>query len=167
MSDPTAPADEPAQEPAEGPAPVVDTATRVRAMLAPFDDVVVGEDGTCSLSYGSANVMVDIGVFDEDQDVVHVRARCVSGATRSPELYRWAATTRPELGAFRVVDEEDGSATIELSRTLVAEFLNPAELRLSIVALALTADRHDDELAARFGGSVHDAAGNLVDPASS
>jgi hypothetical protein len=159
MSDPTAPADDPS--------PVPDTAARVRAMLAPFDDVEVSDDGACSLRYGSARVLVDIGVFDEDQDAVHVRARCVSGATRSPELYHWAATTRPELGAFRVIDEDDGSATIELSRTLIAEFLNPAELRLSIVALALTADRHDDELATRFGGSVHDAAGNLVDPAAS
>ena len=34
-------------------------------------------------------------------------------------------------------------------------------LALTVVAVAFTADRFDDELAARFGGRVHDAAGNV------
>jgi hypothetical protein len=145
---------------------VAEAAARVRAMLEPFGDVVVGDDGGCSLSYGSAHVTVEVGVFDEDQAAVHVRSRCVTGATRSPELYHWVATHRAEVGRFGVIDEDDGSATIEFARTLIAEFLNPAELRLTVVAVALTADRYDDDLAARFGGAVHDAAGNLVEPSA-
>ena len=113
-----------------------------------------------TLSYGSARVIVDVEVFDEDQSVVHVRARCVTGATRSPELYH-VATNRADLGHFRVVDEDDGTVAIEFSHCLIGEFLNPAELRLTVVAVAFTADRFDDDLAARFGGVVHDAAGNL------
>jgi hypothetical protein len=144
---------------------VVEAAQRVRQMLEPFGDVAVDDRGGCSLSYGSAHVTVEVGVFDEDQAAVHVRSRCVTGATPSPDLYRWAATHEAEVGRFRVIDEDDGTATIEFSRTLLAEFLNPAELRLSVVAAAFTADHHDDELAARFGGRVHDEAGNLVDPA--
>jgi hypothetical protein len=136
-------------------------AEQVRTMLAPFDDVTVAADGTCSLRYGSAEVRVTVGVFDEDQAAVRIAARAVTGATRSPELYRWVATTRADIGHFSVVDEDDGSATVEFARTLVAEFLNPAELRLTVVAVALAADRFDDELAARFGGRVHDAAGNI------
>jgi hypothetical protein len=104
-------------------------------------------------------------VFDDDQAAVRVRSRCVTGVPRSPELYHWIAVHRAEIGQFSVVDEDDGSATIEFSRTLIAEFLTPAELRLTVVAVAFTSDRFDDELAARFGGAVHDAAGNLVDPA--
>jgi hypothetical protein len=146
---------------------VAEAAHQVREMLAPFDDVVVRDDGACTLSYGSAHVTVEVGVFDEDQAVVHVRFRCVTGADRPPELYRWVATHRDEVGHFTVIDDEDGSATIEFSRTLIAEFLNPAELRLTVVAVAFTADHHDDELAARFGGVVHDADGNLVQDASS
>jgi hypothetical protein len=141
---------------------VTATAAQVRGMLAPFGDVVVEDDGTCSLSYGSARVTVEVGVFDEDQAVVHVRSRCVTGATRSPELYEWVATNQADLGHFTVVDEDDGSATVVFSHTLVAEFLNPAELRLTVVAVAFTADRFDDALAARFGGRVHDAAANLA-----
>jgi hypothetical protein len=133
----------------------------VRSMLAPFDDVQLGDDGTCSLRYGSAEVAVTVATFDEDQAAVHVRARAVTGATRSAELYHWVATNRADVGHFGVVDEDDGSATIEFGHTLIGEFLNPAELRLTVVAVALTADRFDDELAARFGGTVHDAAGNI------
>jgi hypothetical protein len=154
--------------PGGAPADVVaGTAGRVRDMLAPFGDVVVGDDGTCSLAYGSARVVVDVGVFDEDQAVVHVRSRCVTGATPSPELYHWVATNRADLGQFTVVDEDDGSATIEFSRALIGEFLNPAELRLTVVAVAFTSDHFDDDLAARFGGEVHDAGANIVEQPTS
>jgi hypothetical protein len=150
MTDPTTPQDA-----------VSAAADQVRSMLAPFDDVTVGADGTCSLRYGSAEVVVTVGVFDEDQAAVRVAARAVTGAAPSPELFRWVATNRADIGHFGVVEEGDGTATVEFARTLVAEFLNPAELRLTVVAVALTADRFDDELAARFGGRVHDAAGNI------
>jgi hypothetical protein len=139
---------------------VADTIGKVREMLSPFEDVTVHEDGTCSLRYGSALVQASVGVFDEDQAVIHVRARCVVGATPSPELYRWVATNQADVGHFTVVDEADGTATVLFSHSLLAEFLNPAELRLTVVAVAFTADRFDDELAGRFGGQVHDAAGN-------
>jgi hypothetical protein len=146
-----------------GPAAVAETAARVREMLAPFGDVAVDGEGTCSLCYGSALVRVEVGVFDDDQAAVRVRSRCVTGATASPELFRWVATNRADLGHFLVVEAGDGTATIEFSHTLVGEFLNPAELRLVVVAVAFTADHFDDDLAARFGGEVHDAAANLTD----
>jgi hypothetical protein len=140
---------------------VAATAATVREMLVPFGDVAVEGDGTCSLAYGSARVVVEVGVFDDDQAAVHVRARCVTGATPSAELYRWVATNQADLGHFNVVDEADGTATILFSHALVGEFLNAAELRLTVVAVAFTADRFDDALAARFGGRVHDAASNI------
>lgn len=155
MTEPT-PADERAER------ALIEAGTRVRGLLSPFGDVAVDDGGTCSLVYGSARVVVEVGLFDEDQAAVHVRSRCVTGATRSPELYHWVATNRSDIGRFAVIDEDDGSATIEFSRTLLAEFLNPAELRLTVVAVAFTADHFDDQLAARFGGRVHDAAGNLT-----
>jgi hypothetical protein len=143
---------------------VPETIAKVREMLSPFEDVTVHEDGTCSLCYGSALVQVGVGVFDEDQAVIHVRARCVVGATPSPELYRWVATNQADVGHFTVVEEADGTATVRFSHSLLGEFLNPAELRLAVVAVAFTADRFDDELAARFGGRVHDATGNRSQP---
>jgi hypothetical protein len=139
---------------------VASTANKVREMLSSFDDVELHDDGTCSLTYGSAQVVVSVNVFDQDQAVVKVRAKCVTGATLSPELYRHIATFSAELGHLRVVEEADGTATILFSHSLLGEFLNPAELRMTVVALALIADQLDDSLAATYGGQVFNADGN-------
>jgi len=139
---------------------VAETALKVRQMLSSFDDVDKHDDGTCSLRYGSAQVVVSVNVFDEDQAVVKVRAKCVTGATLSPELYRHVATFSAELGHVRVVEDDDGTATILFSHSLLGEFLNPAELRMTVVALALLADTMDDELATTYGGIVFNADGN-------
>jgi len=141
---------------------VADVQAQVREFLATFDDVTKHEDGSCSLSYGSAEVTVTVDVFDEDQAVVKVRAEAVTGATSSPELFHHIATTSTEIGHLRAVEQPGGTVTILLSHSLLGEFLNPAELRMTIVALALVADQVDDGLAERFGGTVHDASANLA-----
>jgi hypothetical protein len=139
---------------------VAETALKVRQMLSSFDDVDLNDDGTCCLTYGSAQVVVSVTVFDEDQAVVKCRAQCVTGATLSPELYRHVATFSAEVGHLRVVEEDDGTGSILFSHSLLGEFLNPAELRMTVVALALLADQIDDELAATYGGKVFNADGN-------
>ena len=136
------------------------TAERVREYLRSFDDFEVDDDGNCSLQYGSARVEITVGVFDEDQSVVKVRSACVTGAKPSPELYQHVATYPSEVGHLRLVDEDDGTVTINFCHSLLGEFLNPAELRMTVVAVAFTADDLDDGLAARFGGHVFDASKN-------
>jgi hypothetical protein len=139
---------------------VAETVNKVRDYLFPFDHVEVDADGSASLTYGSARVVVGVSVFDEDQSLVRVSAMCVTGATASPELYHYVATFQSEIGHLSVIDQGDGSLCIEYSHGLLGEFLNPAELRLTVIAVALLADRIDDELAERFGGTVHDASAN-------
>jgi hypothetical protein len=141
---------------------VAETLAKVSDYLFPFDHVNVEADGSCSLTYGSARVMVGVSVFDEDQSLVRVSALCVTGATPSPELYHYVATFQSEIGHLSVNEQDDGSVCIEYSHGLLGEFLNPAELRLTVIAVALLADRVDDDLAARFGGTVHDATANSV-----
>lgn len=139
---------------------VADTTAKLSEYLSSFDDVDFHDDGTCSLQYGSARVFVTVGVFDEDQAIVNVKAQCVSGATPSPELFRHVATFQADVGHLTVSEEADGTACIHFSHGLMGEFLNPAELRMTVVAVAYEADRLDDELAARFGGKVYDADSN-------
>jgi len=141
---------------------VADVQAQVREFLSTFDDVTKNDDGTCTLSYGSAEVTVTVSVFDEDQAVVKVRAEAVVGAKPSPELFHHIATYSAEIGHLRAVEESDGTVTILLCHGLLGEFLNPAELRMTVVALALVADQIDDGLAERFGGTVHDASANLA-----
>lgn len=139
---------------------VAETTAQVREHLAPFDDVTVNEDGSATLLWGSARVDVTVGVFDEDQSVVQVRATAVTGATASPELYEHVATTALDLGHYSVEPEDGGTVAIVISHGLIGEFLNPAELRMTVVAVAHAADTTDDALAARFGGTVYAADAN-------
>jgi len=140
------------------------TAARAKVFeyVSSFDEVDMEEDGTASLQYGSARVYITVDTFDEDEAVVKVCAKVVSGAKPTPELYHTLATHQSEVGHLYAVEEPDGTVTINFSHSLLGEFLNPAELRMTIVAVAYAADQLDDGLAASFGGTVHDAASNLA-----
>jgi len=139
---------------------VAATEAKVREYLSSFEDVDTAEDGSCSLQYGSARVFVTTGVFDEDQTIVRVKAQCVSGAKASAELFKHVATFQADVGHLTVTEDADGTAGILFSHSLMGEFLNPAELRMTVVAVAYEADRLDDELAEKFGGTVYDADSN-------
>jgi len=139
---------------------VADTSAQVRDHLSSFDDVTVNDDGSATLLWGSARVDITVEVFDEDQSVVQVKATCVTGATPSPDLYQHVATSSVDLGHYTVVPETGGTVGIVISHGLIGEFLNPAELRMTIVAVANEADTTDDALAARFGGTVYAAPAN-------
>lgn len=139
---------------------IADTTALVRDHLSSFDDVTANDDGSCTLLWGSARVDVTIEVFDEDQSVIQVKATCVTGATPSPELYEHVATTSVDLGHYSIVPEDGGTVAVVISHGLIGEFLNPAELRMTVVAVAHEADTTDDALAERFGGSVYHAEGN-------
>ena len=140
---------------------VADTNRKVHEYLASFDEVDMDDDGAASLQYGSARVFITVETFDEDQAVVKVCANVVNGAKPTPELFHHLATNQSEVGHLSAVEEPDGTATINFSHSLLGEFLNPAELRMTIIAVAFAADQLDDALAAQFGGTVHDAESNV------
>jgi len=139
---------------------VAETAAQVREHLSSFEDVTINEDGSGTLLWGSARVDVAVEVFDQDQSIVRVFACCVTGAKASPELYEHVATTSFDLGHYEVTAKDDGTVDIVIRHSLIGEFLNPAELRMTIVAIAHEADSSDDDLAARFGGTVYQVDGN-------
>lgn len=129
-------------------------------LVAAFDGVERNDDGTWSLTYGSAVVHVGVKVFDEDGSVVLIDSPCVTGATVSPELYEHVATANTfDFGHLSVTPDGE-TATITFSHSLLGDFLDSAELRTAVVAVAYTADELDDALAERFGGEVYDADGN-------
>ncbi|MCX7621120.1 MAG: YbjN domain-containing protein [Acidimicrobiales bacterium] len=144
------------------PETVAATRQKVDGYLRQFFDGVEVGDGMWSLRYGSCVVNVRVDVFDEDSSVVHIESPVVTGASPSPELFKYVATSADdhEFGHLGVREEHDGTATITFGHSLLGEFLDPAELRTAVVAVSFTADELDDMLAAQFGGKVHDAAGN-------
>lgn len=141
---------------------VSQTRAKVQEHLSQFDDVDIDAEGNCSLRYGSARVDVTVGVFDEDSSVVFVKAECVTGAAASSELFRHIATSGSAtgFGHLSATEQADGNVTINFSHSLLGDYLNPAELRMTVVAVAYIADQLDDELARKFGGQVYAAGGN-------
>lgn len=140
---------------------VLTTRQKVNEYLDQFFDDVESDDGRWSIRYGSAKVEIQVGVFDEDSSVVLVESPAVTGARPSEELYRHLATQSAfhsfgHLGAIETGD----TVTITFGHSLLGEFLEPAELRTAVIAVAYSADQIDDDLAQRFGGNVHDANGN-------
>ena len=146
---------------------VTNEVERVRAkvreyLTAVFDDVQIDANGECSITYGSAHVGIPVRIFDEDSTAVHIEAPLVTGATASPELFHFVATSADDydFGHLGVREDGDGQATITFSHSLLGDFLDDAELRTAVVAVSFYGDQLDDDLAARFGGKVFDDGGN-------
>ncbi|MCU0268223.1 MAG: hypothetical protein MUF83_06195 [Acidimicrobiales bacterium] len=132
---------------------VAEVSEQVRGYLEEFLGSVEDEDGALCFRYGSARVFVRTEVWDEDSAVVKIDAPLVTGAEASPELFRHIATHEvgPNFGHLKAV-ERDGVIDIHFGHTLLGEHLQPAQLRLAVVAVAYGGDQLDDDLVARFGG---------------
>lgn len=138
---------------------VAATRDRVREYMQAFvGDRMVEEleNGDIAVRYGSARVTVHTQVFDEDSSLVVLDAPLVSGVTLTPDVYEHVATavTEEGIGHLCLETHGDGTATIHFRHSLLGEYLEGAELRMSVVAVALLGDQMDDELAARFGGTT-------------
>ena len=139
---------------------VAATRARVREYMQEFvggHEVEELPEGDVAVRYGSARVTVHTTLFDEDSSLVVVDAPLVSGIAVSPELFEHVATASPAegLGHLCLEHDADGTATVHYRHSLLGEYLEGAELRMSVVAIALLGDRMDDALAERFGGTTY------------
>lgn len=136
---------------------VLETKERVRAILTDeFGSVDVDSDGDFSLRNGSARVFVRVGDLDDDQTIVKLFSMVTSGATPSDALFEYVAVEGAGyyLGRLGARELPNGTVDLWLTHRLLGDTLDPEELIGSVVALAVTADELDDDLVARFGGSV-------------
>jgi hypothetical protein len=85
-----------------------------------------------------------------DDATVMTRSYVVTGAELTPELLRHLLNqnTTMMFGAFGV--DNDGDITFD--HTIVGSTCDKEELRASVLAVVLTADKVDDELTQRWGG---------------
>lgn len=119
--------------------------------------VTVDESGAYSARSGSARVFVRVVAHpDGESTVVYVFAHLVDGATLSPELYEYVATDASTVfGTLLVIRDPGGTTgTILLRHALLGDFLDAAELEYVVGGIAHSGDEIDNELAARFGGTV-------------
>ncbi len=99
---------------------------------------------------GSTIASILVMPWGDDRCVLEIRAYVVLGAELTPELLKYLLVQNGEcmLGAFGVDSDDD----VFFSHSILANDLDKPELRASINAVKLTADRYDDEIQARWGG---------------
>jgi len=102
-----------------------------------------------ALTVGSALAQTQVLAFQDDA-VIATRAYVVRGAPPSLELYRYLLQLngRMTFAAFGL--DSDGDIFIEHS--IMGSTCDQPELSSSILAVALLADRYDDEIVALWGG---------------
>lgn len=136
---------------------VQETRERVQAYLTSAGRIEIDSDGDFTFQEGSARVFVGVAEHPNgDATIVRVFGLMVTGAKLSPELYEYVAlnTDNWVFGHIALHPDDKGTATIVFCTRLLGDFLDKDELMYAVFGIANTADQLDDELAARFGGSV-------------
>lgn len=103
-----------------------------------------------AIPIGSALAETAILPWGDDDATICTRAYVVTGAEITPELMRYLLNQNGLLrfGAFGI--DEDGDILFEHS--IVGSTCDKHELKASVFAVVMTADRFDDEIVARWGG---------------
>jgi len=129
-----------------------------------FGDVNVRlADCSFVLEEGSALVYVRAFPVGEDRAAVEVFSYVLIEVAVTEQLMRFllAYNLRLVIGAFGLIVHDDGNGEVLLTRTLLAESLDAAELYSTVSAIARIADKLDDEMVAKFGGKT--ALGKLME----
>lgn len=103
------------------------------------------------LQQGSAIVHVSVNPMGENEAVITVGARVVTGAQITPELmlFLLAHNSSSLFGAFGI-DPESG--IISFDHSIIGSTCDMKELSTSITAVATMADELDDIIIGKFGG---------------
>jgi hypothetical protein len=136
-----------------------------RASLHEFFGDVNVRLADCSfvLEEGSALVYVRTFPIGDDRAGIEVFSYVLIDAEVTDDLMRFllAYNLRLVIGAFALIVHDDGKGEVLLTRTMLADSLDSAELYSTVSAIARIADKLDDEMVARFGGKT--ALGKLTE----
>ncbi len=117
-----------------------------------FPDFVEFDDGSFTVSEGSAVISIMVRPWHVGDVAVEFTSHLVSGATITAEAMRWLLQKNVEIhfGAFGLLFDD----TIVYSQTLPGGDLSSAEFEATILTVARIADHYDDEIVAMIGGST-------------
>jgi hypothetical protein len=99
---------------------------------------------------GSAMVNVAVFPWGDDDAVVCAYSYVVTKVELTPDLMKdlLQKNLQMRFGAFGV----DGDGDIVFSHSIVGSSCDKSELKASVMAVLVTADKHDDEIVGRWGG---------------
>lgn len=128
---------------------------KIRPMLKElFGEMLMEREDRPSFALPHGSTMVQVAIFPwgKDDATIGVRAYVVMGAELTPELLLFLLEKNSQLrfGAFGIDSDKD----IFFEHTICGLTCDKAEIRASIMAVAITADKFDDEIIARWGGQT-------------
>ena len=135
---------------------ILETKEKVQRHLSEFvGGLELLPDGRLAFEYQSTKLVVAVNGNDSGTWAIFTAPVGFEVPT-SPELFKWIAlnTGNYLFGHLEclVQSEDDPTATIIFSHTLLADYLDAEELRRAVTAVVTTADDLDDDVVARFGG---------------
>ena len=115
-------------------------------------NVQIDRDGDFNFRHGSAHVFVRVTPLGDERTFVAVWAHTNHEVPPSPELYEYIATGNQYRFGYLRCREENGKVSVVFAHNLLGDFLDPDELKMTVVLVAQTADEVDDAIVTRFGG---------------
>lgn len=99
---------------------------------------------------GSALAQIAVYPWGDDDATICTRAYVVTGAEITPDLMMFLLRSNDDMrfGAFGLDRDND----IFFEHTIVGSTCDKEELKASVFAVVMTADRYDDQIMARWGG---------------
>ena len=116
--------------------------------------VEVDQQGAFSFPFESTRVFVNVAPFHETS-VANVYAITNVEVPATPELFRWIAThTDSWLFGHLGAEESDRGVTVVFRRSVLGDFVDPAQLHQAVGIVATTANQIDEEIKRQFGGRL-------------
>ncbi|HMG33311.1 MAG TPA: YbjN domain-containing protein [Blastocatellia bacterium] len=108
------------------------------------------------LQEGSTFVYVRVLPVGDSKSVVEVFSYVAVELTPGEELMRFLLSQNLKLilGAFGLAIDDDGTASVILSHSILGKSMDKEELYGSVSAVARVADELDDQIVANFGGKT-------------
>ncbi len=113
--------------------------------------IVVDDRPVFFVNLGSAVANTAVYPWGDDDATICTRAYVVTDVELTPELMKYLLLKNDAMrfGAFGIDDDDD----VFFEHTIVGMSCDREEVKSSIMAVVSTADRWDDEIVARWGGS--------------
>lgn len=129
--------------------------TYLRELVGSYE---VDSDGDYTFRDGSARLFISVQELKE-RSFVHVYSILAVDIPETAALYEFVATRAGDFryGSLFVRKQDDGAVRVVFDHSLLADFLDPDELKMAVALIAGTADELDTEIVNRFGGKTfHD-----------
>lgn len=124
-----------------------------RILNSRFGTIQIDKDGDFTMRHESARLFIRCWEHG-DSVVLRLTSPIVFGAQAGPELFKYIATEGTYIFGNLYANEGENGCTIVMHHSLLGDYLDEEELVTAVVRVLGTANELDDDLAAKFGGTV-------------